>query len=191
MMLGRRVAAAGCAAAILASAACSSPPVKNLGIAGAAVRSFDLVARVAMRNGADAFTAKMYWQHGDASDRLEISSPFGQQVAMIYRDHSGAELTAADGAKLRAASVEELTERHFGIRVPMRLLPGWVLGRPGADAVVDHGESGRINGFTEDGWRVDYLEYSEVDTRLPTRIQARREPLSIRLAVDEWTINPR
>jgi outer membrane lipoprotein LolB len=108
---------------------------------------------------------------------LQLISPLGNTIASARTDETGATLRVADGRQWRADSIDELTERVVGWRIPVGRLPDWLDGRvarpvdapPGSgDGSATTGEPElRPVGGSEDGWLVRFEQWGD---RLPRRL---------------------
>lgn len=58
---------------------------------------------------------------------------------------------------------------------------------------MDLDEHGRPRTVQQDGWTIDFLEWtpaSAAQPELPRRIEARNGDAKVRLLVDQWTLSP-
>jgi outer membrane lipoprotein LolB len=169
-------------AALLLLAACAAPGF----LSPSADVDFELSGRIAVRYRDDAGSGNIAWRHGARADEMLLTTPFGQGVARLVRAGDEISLTAQDGREFKAADAESLTEQVLGFRLPLRGLADWVRGRPApAPAVTQQRQdaAGRLAGFEQSGWRVEYLEY---EGALPSRLRLTFPGLELRLAVTEW-----
>ena len=170
--------ALGFAAAALLGA-CAALPEAPLSPGG-----FELSARVAVRHGKEAATGRIFWRHSDDADELLLTSPLGQGIARINREHDQFRLVTGDNREYRAADPESLTEQALGWRLPLVGLSDWVQARarPGRPAEM-RGDADRGLDLRQDGWHIVYEEFRE---GRPFRLRLSREDLEIRLIVDQW-----
>ncbi len=79
----------------------------------------------------------------------------------------------ADRREYAAGDWDALSERVFGVRLPLTSLPRWLLGEtPGETA----------------GWKVEILGREDASANpLPTLIELRGEDTEVRLKIDEWS----
>jgi outer membrane lipoprotein LolB len=170
------------AATVLLLAACAAPGF----LAPSADAEFELSGRIAVSYRDDAGSGNIAWRHGARSDEMLLTTPFGQGVARLVRSGEEIALTAQDGREFKAADAEALTEQVLGFRLPLRGLADWVRGRPAAAPAATQQRkdaSGRLTGFEQSGWRIEYLEYAGA---LPSRLKLTFPGLELRLAVSEW-----
>lgn len=161
-----------------------------------APETFVLTGKVAVRDGAEQFTANLLWhQRGDGFD-MDLWGPLGQGRIRIVKSDADILLTTADGTVLDQGEPEALMRRALGWSLPIGVLPAWVQGGPlyGAAATEhEYDASGRLTGFRELGWVVALERYQAVpaaggERYLPTRITAWRESSRVRLVVSGWEI---
>lgn len=158
------------------------------------IQQFGLVGRLWLRNGAESFSAHVDWRHlGNGNERLLVTSPLGQGLAELGVEAGGAWLSTAEQKRYVAANLDDLSEQVFGTRLPLSLLPSWVLARTArteADRLVLDGQ-GRPRRFVEAGWEISYVAYEgDAADALPTLLRLTRDPLDIRLKVDQWNLVP-
>ncbi|MCM8595923.1 lipoprotein insertase outer membrane protein LolB [Accumulibacter sp.] len=149
--------------------------------------AFALSGRFSLTAGNRNQSGRIDWQHDESGDTLLISSPFGQAVAEISGDASGARLATSDGRTETAASTDELLQSVLDSPPPLDQLIDWLGGRaaPGSTIAVDgHGRPLRV---AHQDWRVDYEYDSEDPGALPARVFVEREGgFTLRLRIDEW-----
>lgn len=146
---------------------------------------FELAARLAARQGTEAFTGAISWRHAGSVDELLVTSPLGQGVARIVRKGDAVVLSTAEPREYRAPDVESLTEQALGFRLPLLGLADWVRGRPSphAPASVAKGPEGRVTRIEQNGWRIEYQAY---DGDRPSRMRLAYPGIDLRLVITEW-----
>jgi outer membrane lipoprotein LolB len=159
------------------------------------IQAFGLVGRLSLRNGAESFSAHIDWNHfANGSERLLVTSPLGQGLAELGVDARGAWLITAEQKEYSATDLDDLSQQVFGARLPLSRLPSWVLGRTDGTAIdrLVRDEHDRPQGFVEAGWIILYGSYeSDAANALPAMVRVTRDPLDIRLKVDQWNLAPR
>ena len=146
---------------------------------------FQLTGRLAARYNGESFTGNVTWSHAQQGDEMLISSPLGQGVARIVRDHEGVILRTAEPREYRASDAETLTQKALGFRLPLLGLGDWVRARPSADspAVTQSNDNGTLKLLEQRGWRIEYLEYEGERPRLLRLVYP---GIELRFAVTEW-----
>jgi outer membrane lipoprotein LolB len=193
------LAAASVAVAAVAISGCAAlaplpPAVAPARTALAASERFELAARFTLRADAQNHSGRLDWQHSPTSDQWLLSSPFGQGIAQIVSDGSGARLIGSDGRVERDADLDTLTRRVLGYPLPLAGLADWVRGVAGgvsssvaaADTVDPFG---RPLALVRDGWRIDYAYDGDAADAPPSRLFiSRPDGPELRLRIDEWRL---
>lgn len=95
---------------------------------------------------------------------LDLSSPFGNTLARIDTDRSGARLTApaAEGElkRLQGPNADALAEQVLGWSLPVSGIGDWIVGRPTPSRPYRTLDSGSIE---QDGWVIHVLDRFGVD----------------------------
>ncbi|GAB4437863.1 MAG: hypothetical protein OHK0026_03310 [Rhodocyclaceae bacterium] len=180
------------AAALLAGCASLPPPGLPERPLRAAIASFELEGRIAVRGATSAMSARVAWSHERAGDAVTVSSPLGATLAELAWDASGARLRTAQNESVAADGIEALGRKVFGLDLPLAAMPDWVIGRSaGAPLSVEYDAHRRIVRFAEQGWNIEYPEYeSDAAEALPRRIGMKRGEVEVRLAVERWAVAP-
>lgn len=165
----------------------AAPPVATEGGEG-----FRLSGRIGVSHNGESFSGSLRWRHSVAEDEIFILSPLGQGIARIARGPDGVTLETAEGEGYRGPDVESLTEEVLGWRLPARGLPYWVAGRPAPDGASDGemDEHLQLRTLRQDGWRIDYLDYREVQGEMrPSKMElVMGDRLKLRLVIDSWVL---
>ena len=168
---------AGCAG--LTASHVSAPPRD-------ALDNFELDGRFSLYQESRNYSGRLSWKHTTAGNEMMLSSPFGQGIAEIITEKSGARLTTGDGKVYAAPDAEVLTLEVLGYALPLTQLADWVRGRGvTGDAKLD--ELGRLTALHHQAWNIDY-DYNDRNPQSPPiRIVAKRgEGFELRLFIDEW-----
>lgn len=155
------------------------------------VAFFKLEGRLSVKAEEQNFSGGLLWDRKAGGETLLLSTPLGQGVAEIRRQENRVSLTDSEGNVHVADSGEALLQRVVGIKLPVEGLVYWLsaLPRTGSPFSAEQDESGRVAVLNQDGWRIEYGRYRELDGRwLPARVFAKRDDnLEFRLVVDSWT----
>ena len=151
----------------------------------AAIQAYTLSGRISVRQGEQLYAANIVWRHDAQHDEIMLSTPLGQGIAELTRNAAGAHLTTADRHEYTASDLAGLSDRVFGVALPLSALPRWVLGDAPDDATLDI--VGRPQRFVADHWHVDYLDYEGAAAyALPQLVDLKRGDIDLRLKIDEW-----
>lgn len=151
-------------------------------------QSFSLEGRVSVRYGEESLAGQLRWRAGAASDEVLLSSPLGQGLASINRNETGVKLSRPGAPAVSAENVEMITQSELGFRLPLSGLRYWIQARPDPARAsrVRRDAGGGVEQIAQDGWMIDYLEFSQ---NRPRKIHVTREGLEIRLVIDSWQTN--
>ena len=186
-------AASGRAAAValaFALAACASlqPPESVPATAAASDEPFVIAGRMSARRGDAGVAGAFTWTHDAHRDAIDLATPLGQTIAQLDGGARGVTVRLQDGRTETAATWRELTERAFGVVIPVDGLAAWVRGVPraGAHATIERDAAGRVSLLRQDGWEVTYA-YADDASRRPSRVDLSypgAPPVGVRVVVD-------
>lgn len=154
-----------------------------------AATAFELEGRLSATDGDRAANGRIHWLHSSSRDEWTVYSPLGQIVAHLVSTPFGAVLHTADGRRMTAADTGSLLPQILGVSAPVEGLPHWVQAsaRRGA-SILDLDDRGRPSRISDQGWLIDYPEYSGPDPQAPPRrVDAHWGDTRIRLVIDQWT----
>lgn len=164
-MPSKTLAAVALAAALSGCAAVAPPPALPLPMGS----SFDLSARLSVRQGDKLDIAKLRWAHRARTDLWVISSPLGNELARIEGDGAAVVLTRAGEASLTSPSFAALSKSMLGVAIDPDDLARWLQGTA-APATP--------------GWQVEIEERSPDGTA--RRLTALRADTVVKLVVDSF-----
>jgi outer membrane lipoprotein LolB len=148
--------------------------------------NWTLQGRIGVQSSEQNLSGQIHWQHREDRDELLMTSPLGQGVARIVRDGEGVVLEIPNQPTRHASDADTLTREALGYVLPVTGLTWWVQARPAPGRAFEatRDASGRLAQLKQDGWTIDYLQYS-ADAR-PRKLTVAREGLEIRLVADSW-----
>ena len=149
---------------------------------------FVLGGRISAHRGDNAVAGSFSWQHDPAHDAIELSTPLGQTLAKLEGNATEASVQLSDGRSESAPTWRALTERAFGVTIPVDGLASWIRARPrpGAPFSVDRDAAGRVSELRQDGWDIVYA-YADDSAQTPFRVALSypgAEPIEVRVVVD-------
>lgn len=152
------------------------------------MQAFTLQGRVSVQYDEQSLTGQLRWRADGKTDEVLLSTPLGQGIASISRNEQQVTLVRPDEPSVYAENVEDLTQSTLGFRLPLSGLRFWIQARPdpARASEVRANSAGGVEQISQDGWKIDYLQYSE---NRPRKIHVTREGLEIRLVIDEWQMN--
>ena len=156
------------------------------------INDWHMNGRVAIINGVESWHLSMEWQrHGDKYI-LDLSGPFGVGHVQLTGSDEGVVLVDGDKNYFFAESSERLLQEVTGLRMPVSSLLYWMRGLPNWKIRKEKqniDEFGRLALLQQDGWRVRYKGYSNVDEHeLPQKTFISGYDLKIKIFVDEWDL---
>lgn len=152
---------------------------------------FLLEGRAAVQNGKTGGGGlKVRWRETPVETELRLVAPLAQGTYQLARSDAEVSLTTADGARYRAASLEELMSTHLRWAFPVAGARYWVRGVPDPAVPIDNlhlDDDGLLRDLAQAGWRISVLEYQAVGPdQLPRRLFLTAGDLQLRLVIDRW-----
>lgn len=177
-----------CLVFALVLSGCAQLPFVGQGRSQGSPVSFEMLGRVYVRFGPQAFSGSLRWRHDDSADEVWLGGPLGQTAAHIVRDSTGATLTTADQQTYQSMSIESLTKDGLGWSLPLADLSYYVLGEvpPGASSAAERDGAGHMTRLEREGWVVRWTR-REAAAPGPAilRLDLRKEDVEIRLVIDQ------
>jgi len=178
----------GCLVFALVLSGCAQWSLMGQGRSQGSPVSFEMLGRVYVRFGPQAFSGSLRWRHDDLTDEVWLGGPLGQTAAHIVRDSTGATLTTADQQTYQSMSIEALTKDGLGWSLPLADLSYYVLGDVPPDSIgtAERDSAGRITRLERDGWAVRWTP-REMAALGPAilRLDLRKGEVEIRLVIDQ------
>jgi len=176
--------------AVLLAACASAPPPSMRTTADAADTPFSIAGRISARRGDAGVAGAFTWTHDAAHDAIDLSTPLGQTLAKLEGGANGVEVRLPDGRTQTAATWRELTERAFGVTIPVDGLSAWVRGVPRAvePFTIERDARGRTALLRQQGWEVVYA-YADDAAERPLRASLSYpgpDTIEVRVVVDRW-----
>jgi outer membrane lipoprotein LolB len=156
--------------------------------AAASDEPFVIGGRMSARRGDSGVAGAFTWTHDAHRDAIDLATPLGQTIAQLEGGARGVSVRLQDGRTETAATWRELTERAFGVVIPVDGLAAWVRGLPraGAQATIERDATARVSLLRQDGWEVIYA-YADDASRRPSRVTLSypgTPPVEVRVVVD-------
>lgn len=156
------------------------------------INDWYLNGRVAIINGQESWHLTMEWQRHDDKYILDLSGPFGAGHAQLTGTNDGVVLVDSDQNYFYADSPDRLLREVTGLRMPVKSLLYWMRGLPNWNIKKEKqqlDEFGRLALLQQDGWRVRFKRYIDVDKHeLPQKIFIDGFDLKVKIFVDEWNL---
>lgn len=159
----------------------------------AQIQAFNLKGRIAVNANGKGYSGSVDWAHQQSKDTMDVFTPLGGKAAHIVKSASEVSLTNAKGETISAQSVEALTEKTLGWRLPLSGLSDWAVGRPTAAPITHQtwDALGRLTQLEQQGWQIEYAQYTPyLHTVLPQKITLKNQSLQLRLVIEQWSALP-
>ncbi|MGH8493011.1 MAG: lipoprotein insertase outer membrane protein LolB [Moraxellaceae bacterium] len=144
--------------------------------------------RTQTRGGNIYFT----WTQRGEDYRIIVRGPLGLGRAEL-NGRPGEVRLQADNLKqeVSASSLEELLETTTKHRGPVSAALHWIKAEPGsAKAIVERRPDGKLSRIKEEGWTVDYLEWSEEAPNLPRKLTLEGPEGKATVIIGLWRLTP-
>lgn len=183
----------------------SRPPAPPIG-------GFQLKGKVAVEDSGERFSASFLWHQVGPEYDIDLWGPLGQGRVHLRGDSEWLAVVDGHGTVVRQGPRDGVMRAELGWSMPLDVLPVWVLGAPRQDLPADlleYDAQGRLQTFTQLGWRVEFAQFREVQLSterrwLPRRVDAYRvayqagvedDPVAhrkaatrVRLIIADWQI---
>jgi outer membrane lipoprotein LolB len=157
-----------------------------------ALHHFDLQGRVAVTTGTDGFSAGLRWQQNDDQALIDLSAPLGFGAAHIQQTDNILRVTTNKGVTLESDAASEQLRATLGFDAPLRSLRFWIVGTsdPQSSADVSLDESQRLVRLDQEGWQVQYGDYTMVKKKiwLPQSLTVTHENLRLKIVIHDWQL---
>lgn len=196
-MNARPVWRAGLRAALLAAplalglAGCASRPAAPVYTNPVLPQHWEAEGKAAVRNDKRGTNLYFTWTQSGPDYRLIVRGPLGLGRAEL-NGRPGAVRLMADGMEqeVSASSPEELLEMVTRRRAPVSHALHWMKAEPAtARARITRDAQGRPQQIREDGWTVDYLEWSEEAPLLPRRLTVQGPDGRATVVIGLWRLH--
>lgn len=148
--------------------------------------------RIGVINDREGWHASFQWEQRGSDYRIDLIGPLGQGRVVVQGDTENVSIQTQDGHWI-APDADALLEQSLGVRLPVNGLRYWARGlpEPGSTPTLRTDAQGRLTRLEQNGWIIDYPAYaptSILNLDLPERIIARRQDLSVKLVIEQWTL---
>lgn len=159
--------------------------------ASSKITSWEISGAIAARNKNKGWNASLNWlQRGSNQYQIRLSGPLGGGTMIISKQ--GGKITLRDGAKtVSSSNASALLKQQTGVSLPVGNLYYWVRGVPAPGSVQGEKreQNGRISVLKQDGYTIQYLQYSMAgQTLLPSIIKLQGNGVFIKLVIKNWKL---
>lgn len=157
-----------------------------------AISRWQLDARFSFVTDSEAWSGKLHWQQQPNNEYLiQFSDPAGQGAVQLLGDGQMVELRLADGNTYQAEDADTLLRQETDWNLPITSLWYWIRGvpDPGLPLKSELDAQGLPVKFDQNGWRVIYQSYLQVDNRsFPRKIVIEQAALKLKLIIMNWVV---
>lgn len=158
-----------------------------------ALTEWQLRGRMAFQNADERFSANVRWQQQGDDLTFKLTNVVGVTLLdMTIRD--GITYLNVDDKDFTGRDPEQLIADVSGWRIPINAMQRWVKGLALNTEIAERQSNGLLDSITwlsmQGQWRVSYQRYTQYQgIALPQQLLIEQsDTLSIRLKVNEWTI---
>lgn len=152
--------------------------------------AWGLEGRLAVSTGDQGGSGRIEWRQDGPRYDVLLSAPITRQGWRLTGAPGSARLDGIEGGPRTGTDAGRLLLEATRWDIPVQSLPDWLRGlpTPGRPAQLRFGADGRLARIEQDGWTIDYAWPADATADRPARIDARRDPARVRLAIDRWTV---
>lgn len=158
-------------ALVLLLSACAHQPVQPVYTNIALPEYWEAEGKAALRSEDRGGNIYFTWTQQGPDYHIIVRGPLGLGRAELNGNPEQVTLVADNIEKVSAGSLEELLEITTHHHAPASHALHWLTAAAGSSsAVITRDAEGRPLQIIEDGWTIDYLEWSEEAPRLPRKL---------------------
>ena len=154
--------------------------------------SWSLQGRLAVRNDQDGGSGSFRWLEQPQNTQMDFHGTLGRGAWRLVAEPAGVVLERADGSSQRAGTIDEMVQGELGWAIPVDALSWWVRGlaAPGEVERRMLNETGSLAELQQLDWTIEYGRYRSFQgLELPVKMTARRQDVSVKLAVKDWDLS--
>jgi outer membrane lipoprotein LolB len=157
-----------------------------------AISRWQLDARFSFVTESEAWSGKLHWQQQPNNEYfIQFSDPAGQGAMQLQGGGQMVELRLADGKTYQAEDADTLLRQETDWNLPIKSLWYWIRGLPdpGLPLKSELDAQGLPGKFDQQGWRIIYQSYHQVDNRsFPRKIVIEKAALKLKLIIMNWIV---
>ena len=150
--------------------------------------------RLAFKSEQETFSANVRWQQNEQDTRFILTNVVGITLLELHIE-DGITRIQADGEEYTGTDAQQLIEQISGWQIPLTQMLRWVKGLAQSNELSSRADNGLLKHivYTQNmrSWTVDYQRFTQANgIALPRQLSIKDDnDVSIRLKVNEWTIN--
>jgi outer membrane lipoprotein LolB len=169
--------------------ACASRPVAVWTNPGLPER-WEAEGKAAVRTDKRGGNLYFTWTQLGPDYRIIVRGPLGLGRAELKGSPQQVTLSGDNIQEVSAGSLEDLLEATTHRRAPLSHALHWIRAEPGSPkAEVRRGPDGKLTQIKEDGWTIDYLEWSEEAPNLPRKLTLDGPEGRATVIIGLWRLN--
>lgn len=155
------------------------------------ISHWEFIGSLNVRDAEDAHSSRIRWQQNDDVYQINLWGTFNVGATQIDGRPGEVQIAQQGEDPVVTDSPETLLYQELGYELPVTELNYWIKGipAPGPSSALQFGENNQLQAFTQVGWQVNYMAYTNFGTEtLPTRIRIEKAPLRLDLTRLRWTL---
>ncbi len=163
----------------------------------ALLQQWKVQGKIAFFEKGNRNSATLTWQMDDKNkiQQLNLTSYLGINVLQLKSRDNSHEIQV-DGNTYQGRDLEGLIHSLTGYTLPTKALSFWLKGIPyqESDRIIYHEETqlplSLTSHYNNQLWQVNYGKYRQIDDySLATSFSIKKDDLSIKIAINEWSVN--
>jgi len=163
----------------------------------AQLQQWKVQGKIAFFEKGNRNSATLTWQVDGKSktQQLNLTSYLGINVLQLDSSGNSHEIQV-DGNTYQGRDLEALIHSLTGFTLPTKALSFWLKGIPyqESDRIIYQEETqlpiSLTSHYNNQRWQVNYGNYRQIDSySLPTKFSIKKDGLSIKIAINEWSVN--
>lgn len=155
------------------------------------IQNWNLNGKIALQTAKDSGSASVNWSQRQGGYSISMSGPLGASAMKLTGQAGHVTLQTSDGKSYSASSAEQLLAKQWGWNLPVSNMKYWIRGLPvpGMTANTHFDSYERLTSLVQQGWRIDYLSYSNTrGVDLPEKLSITSPSLRVKIVVYQWNV---
>jgi outer membrane lipoprotein LolB len=155
------------------------------------IQNWHLNGKIAVRSSHDSGSASLDWLQNQHRYTISLQGPLGSGAMKLSGIPHQVTLQTSDGKSYHASSPEQLLATQWGFHLPVSSMNYWIRGLPvpGISASTGFDQSGRLSTLIQQGYRVDFLAYTNTGKMdLPEKLSITSPSLTVKIIVYQWHV---
>jgi len=160
-----------------------------------ALNKWKISGKIAFIQSKKRESASIHWHIDESSQQLDLTSYLGINVLHLSSKNESHHLKV-DGKSYQTNDLDNLIESLTGFPLPTKALSSWIKGLAfDTKDTITYSEENKLpkvltSYYQNRIWQIEYRKYSNIEGyQLPTSLQIKHDDLTIKIAINQWTIN--